>query len=80
MKLSVLVLEAKDLPLPDTAPASGPYVKVRVGNSKSRTRLLWNNSNPKWNEEFVFPTDDPTIAGEGSDPVVHQGGMRKGPR
>ncbi|KAI4380892.1 hypothetical protein MLD38_007030 [Melastoma candidum] len=63
MKLSILVLEAKDLPLPNTAPASGLYVKVKVGNSKSRTRLLWNNPNPKWNEQFVFTADDPTTAG-----------------
>ncbi|KAI4385232.1 hypothetical protein MLD38_003284 [Melastoma candidum] len=72
MKLSVLVLEAKDLPLPGTASASGPYVKVRVGNAKSRTRLLWNNPNPKWNKEFVFTTDDPATAGEGSNPVIGQ--------
>ncbi|KAJ4850867.1 hypothetical protein Tsubulata_007102 [Turnera subulata] len=53
MKLYVYVLQAKDLP----ATVRDTYVKLRVGKHKSKTRT-WKNNNsntdPVWNEEFVF--------------------------
>lgn len=48
MRLYVYVLQAKDLLAEDS------YVKVQVGKHKSKTRILRNNANPVWNEEFVF--------------------------
>ncbi|KDP31032.1 hypothetical protein JCGZ_11408 [Jatropha curcas] len=48
MRLYVYVLQAKDLLVRDSC------VKVQVGKHKSKTRLLKNNTNPVWNEEFVF--------------------------
>ncbi|KAJ9163797.1 hypothetical protein P3X46_023428 [Hevea brasiliensis] len=48
MRLHVYVLLAKDLLVRDS------YVKLQVGKQKSKTRILKNNTNPVWNEEFVF--------------------------
>ncbi|KAG8652597.1 hypothetical protein MANES_06G109800v8 [Manihot esculenta] len=48
MRLSVYVLQAKDLLVSDS------FVKLQVGNHKSKTRILKNNTNPVWNEEFTF--------------------------
>ncbi|KAL5814872.1 hypothetical protein ACOSQ4_025513 [Xanthoceras sorbifolium] len=52
MRLYVYVLQAKDLLVRDS------YVKVQVGKYKSKTRILRNNANPVWNEEFVFRIHD----------------------
>ncbi|KAK1565537.1 hypothetical protein Q3G72_029097 [Acer saccharum] len=52
MRLYVYVLQAKDLLVRDS------YVKVQVGKNKSKTRILKNNANPIWNEEFVFRIQD----------------------
>ncbi|KAK4842805.1 hypothetical protein QYF36_000316 [Acer negundo] len=52
MRLYVYVLQAKDLIVRDS------YVKVQVGKNKSKTRILKNNANPIWNEEFVFRIQD----------------------
>ncbi|XP_044486816.1 C2 and GRAM domain-containing protein At5g50170 isoform X2 [Mangifera indica] len=52
MKLYVFVLQGKDLLARDS------YVKLQLGYYKSKTRILRNNSNPVWNEEFVFRVDD----------------------
>ncbi|KAJ7956175.1 C2 and GRAM domain-containing protein [Quillaja saponaria] len=52
MRLYVYVLEAKELPVQDS------YVKLKVGKFKSKTRILRHNSNPVWNEEFVFRVHD----------------------
>lgn len=49
MKLYVYVLEGKDWKLEQS------FLQLKVGNFKSRTRVLNNtNNNPIWNEEFVF--------------------------
>lgn len=62
MKLYVHVFEAQDLPLYDSGSGFGSYVKVEFGKSKCRTRVLWNDANPKWNEEFVFRVDEQAAA------------------
>ncbi|XP_024011426.1 C2 and GRAM domain-containing protein At5g50170 isoform X2 [Eutrema salsugineum] len=61
MRLYVYVLQAKDLPVKET------FVKLHVGNHKSKTRVVRDTSNPIWNEEFVF-----RVSGveEGDDVVV----------
>ncbi|KAK1407214.1 hypothetical protein QVD17_38828 [Tagetes erecta] len=49
MKLYVYVLEGKDWKVEQS------FVQLKVGNFKSRIRVLNNNNNnPIWNEEFVF--------------------------
>ncbi|WCJ36127.1 C2 calcium/lipid-binding and GRAM domain containing protein [Euphorbia peplus] len=48
MKLYVHILQAQDLPTSDS------YVKLQLGKHKSKSRILRNNCNPVWNEEFVF--------------------------
>ncbi|KDO69491.1 hypothetical protein CISIN_1g001703mg [Citrus sinensis] len=47
-RLYVYVLQGQDLLAKDS------YVKVQIGKHKSKSRILKNNSNPVWNEEFVF--------------------------
>lgn len=52
MKLYAYVLEARDLASEDI------YVKLRIGKSKSKTRVLKGTLNPAWNEEFAFRVHD----------------------
>ncbi|XP_006476881.2 C2 and GRAM domain-containing protein At5g50170 isoform X3 [Citrus sinensis] len=47
-RLYVYVLQGQDLLAKDS------YVKVQIGKHKSKSRILKNNTNPVWNEEFVF--------------------------
>ncbi|KAK9684786.1 hypothetical protein RND81_10G232500 [Saponaria officinalis] len=53
MRLYVYVLEAKDLGVKRSS-----YVKLQVGKSKSKTRVVRSGSDPVWNEEFVFRVHD----------------------
>ncbi|KVH98916.1 C2 calcium-dependent membrane targeting [Cynara cardunculus var. scolymus] len=48
MRLYVYVLEGKNWEVDES------FVKLRVGKSKSRTRVLKNTKTPIWNEEFAF--------------------------
>ncbi|KAK4438558.1 C2 and GRAM domain-containing protein [Sesamum alatum] len=52
MRLYVYLLEGRDWAAKDS------YVKLRLGKYKSKTRVLKNNQNPFWNEEFVFRVHD----------------------
>ncbi|KAL0356246.1 UNVERIFIED_CONTAM: C2 and GRAM domain-containing protein [Sesamum radiatum] len=52
MRLYVYLLEGRDWAVKDS------YVKLRLGKYKSKTRVLRNNENPFWNEEFVFRAHD----------------------
>ncbi|KAK4394820.1 C2 and GRAM domain-containing protein [Sesamum angolense] len=52
MRLYVYLLEGRDWAVKDS------YVKLRLGKYKSKTRVLRNNENPFWNEEFVFRVHD----------------------
>lgn len=58
MKLYVYVQEAKGLPAKDYNGLSDPYVKLQLGKSKARTRVIRKTLNPSWNEEFTFKVDD----------------------
>ncbi|PWA38192.1 C2 calcium/lipid-binding and GRAM domain containing protein [Artemisia annua] len=51
MRLYVYVLEGKDWLV------SQSFIKLKVGKSKFRTRVLKDTKNPKWNEEFAFKVD-----------------------
>lgn len=52
MRLYVYLLEGKGLDVKDS------YVKLKVGRTKSKTRVVMNTKNPVWNEEFVFRVRD----------------------
>ncbi|CAN6682982.1 unnamed protein product [Malus baccata var. baccata] len=58
MKLVVQVLGARDLPAMDLNGFSDPYVKVKLGKHKLRTKVVKKTLNPYWGEEFAFRVDD----------------------
>nr|XP_043608416.1 C2 and GRAM domain-containing protein At5g50170 [Erigeron canadensis] len=51
MRLYVYVLEGRDWVVEES------FLKLEVGNFKSKTRGLKNTRNPIWNEEFAFKVD-----------------------
>ncbi|KAI3991239.1 hypothetical protein MKX01_022460 [Papaver californicum] len=52
--LYVRVVKAKDLPAKDVTGSCDPYVEVKLGNYKGKTRHFENKSNPEWNQVFAF--------------------------
>lgn len=41
--------------------SSDPYVIVRMGKQKLKTRVVKNNINPEWNEDLTLSIADPSI-------------------
>ncbi|XP_004293413.1 PREDICTED: C2 and GRAM domain-containing protein At1g03370 [Fragaria vesca subsp. vesca] len=58
MKLVVQVMGARDLPAMDLNGLSDPYVKVKLGKQKFKTKVVKKTLNPYWGEEFAFRVDD----------------------
>ena len=58
MKLSVRVMEARNLPAMDLNGLSDPYVKLQLGKQRSKTIVVKKSLNPSWEEEFSFRVDD----------------------
>ncbi|XWS23395.1 hypothetical protein CRYUN_Cryun28dG0010400 [Craigia yunnanensis] len=52
--LYVNVVKAKDLPVMDISGSLDPYVEVKLGNYKGRTKHLEKNQNPLWHQIFAF--------------------------
>uniref|UniRef100_A0A1D1YYR0 Multiple C2 and transmembrane domain-containing protein 2 n=1 Tax=Anthurium amnicola TaxID=1678845 RepID=A0A1D1YYR0_9ARAE len=52
--LYVRVVKAKDLPPKDVTGSCDPYVEVKLGNYKGRTRHFEKKTNPEWNQVFAF--------------------------
>ncbi|XP_010559091.1 PREDICTED: FT-interacting protein 1 [Tarenaya hassleriana] len=52
--LFIRVVRARDLPDMDITGGLDPYVEVKVGNFKGKTRHFEKNQNPEWNEVFAF--------------------------
>uniref|UniRef100_A0A2P2PIV6 Multiple C2 and transmembrane domain-containing protein 2 n=1 Tax=Rhizophora mucronata TaxID=61149 RepID=A0A2P2PIV6_RHIMU len=52
--LYVSVVKARDLPVMDVSGSLDPYVEVKLGNYKGRTKYLEKNQNPVWRQIFAF--------------------------
>ncbi|PIN02230.1 hypothetical protein CDL12_25258 [Handroanthus impetiginosus] len=52
--LYVRVVKAKDLPASSITASCDPYVEVKLGNYKGRTRHIERKMNPEWNQVFAF--------------------------
>ncbi|KAK4793127.1 hypothetical protein SAY86_023562 [Trapa natans] len=55
--LYVRVVKAKDLPPTSITGSCDPYVEVKLGNYKGRTRHFEKKANPEWNQVFAFSKD-----------------------
>ena len=55
--LYVRVVKAKDLPPGALTGSCDPYVEVKLGNYKGRTRHFEKKMNPEWNQVFAFSKD-----------------------
>ncbi|KAI4332120.1 hypothetical protein L6164_017055 [Bauhinia variegata] len=56
--LFVRVVKARDLPSKDVSGSLDPYVEVKVGNYKGKTKHYEKNQDPEWNEVFAFAKDN----------------------
>ncbi|XP_008231334.1 PREDICTED: protein QUIRKY-like isoform X1 [Prunus mume] len=55
--LFVRVVKAKELPPSSITGSCDPYVEVKLGNYKGRTRHFERKMNPEWNQVFAFSKD-----------------------
>lgn len=55
--LYVRVMKAKDLPPSSITGSCDPYVEVKLGNYKGRTKHFEKKINPEWNQVFAFSKD-----------------------
>ncbi|KAI0502199.1 hypothetical protein KFK09_017146 [Dendrobium nobile] len=58
--LRVRVLRGVDLAVRDVC-SSDPYVVLRMGKQKLKTRAIKKNLNPEWNEELTLSVEDPNL-------------------
>lgn len=56
--LFIRVVKARDLPAKDVTGSLDPYVEVKMGNYKGKTKYFEKNQNPEWNEVFAFAKDN----------------------
>lgn len=55
--LYVRVVRAKDLPVNPITGSCNPYVEVKLGNYKGKTRHFENKPHPEWKQVFAFSKD-----------------------
>ncbi|KAK2168249.1 hypothetical protein LSH36_19g12015 [Paralvinella palmiformis] len=58
--LDIILKEGRELVIRDTSGTSDPYVKFKIGSKVHyRSRIIYKNLNPNWEEKFSMPIEDP---------------------